>query len=63
MKLMKRFFSLALILALCLPLCAVNAEAAVARTSKVSRNDGTWLFPLAQNYYNRFTDWAAAWIQ
>ena len=28
------------------------------RISRVSRDDGTWLFPLSKSYWNKFSDWA-----
>lgn len=41
------------------PLVASNASAAVQRIDRTSgRDDGTWLFPLEQAYFNNFTDWA-----
>lgn len=36
-----------------------TASAAVQRVDRTGgRDDGTWLFPLDQGYYNSFTDWA-----
>lgn len=50
----RRFFPLILAVALCLSLCVTEAGAAFS----VGRDDGTWLFPCAKTYYNKFTDWA-----
>lgn len=36
----------------------VDVAASYERISRVSRDDGTWLFPLSKSYWNSFTDWA-----
>lgn len=48
-----QWFAVILALSLCLPLCISEAHA-----FSIGRSDGTWLFPLASNYYNSFSDWA-----
>ncbi len=35
-----------------------DVAASYERISRVSRDDGIWLFPLGKSYWNRFTDWA-----
>lgn len=40
-------------------LVPIKASAAVQRVDRTGgRDDGTWLFPLDQGYFNSFTDWA-----
>ena len=56
MRKTKRFLGIMLALFLLvnmIPSFSINANAAI-----VSRDDGTWLFPLSSAYYNSFTDWA-----
>ena len=36
----------------------VDVAASYERISRVSRDDGTWLFPLGKSYWNSFSDWA-----
>lgn len=36
----------------------VAVVASYTRISRVSRDDGTWLFPLSSAYWNKFSDWA-----
>lgn len=56
---MKRVLTMFLALALCLSLYPTGTAAASNKlVSRVSRDDGTWLFPVAKKYYNSFTDWA-----
>lgn len=56
---MKRVLTIFLVLAICLSLYPMGtASASNKLVSRVSRDDGTWLFPVAKKYYNSFTDWA-----
>ena len=54
---MRKIISACLALLLCVSLLPVGASAAGA-ISRVSRDDGTWLFPTESRYWNSFTDWA-----
>ncbi len=36
----------------------VNVAANYERISRVSRDDGIWLYPLNKNHWNKFSDWA-----
>lgn len=54
----KRVLTVLLAMVMCVSLCTMGASASsYTRVSKVSVNDGIWLFPVASNYYI-FTDWA-----
>ena len=54
---MRKIISACLALLLCVSLLPVGVSAAGA-ISRVSRDDGTWLFPTESRYWNSFTDWA-----
>ena len=54
---MRKVISACLALLLCVSLLPVGASAAGV-VSRVSRDDGTWLFPTESRYWNSFTDWA-----
>lgn len=57
-KILSILTALVLAVGVC-PLVASNASAAVQRIDRTGgRDDGTWLFPLDQAYFNCFTDWA-----
>lgn len=50
--------SLSLILAMVMILSIIVIAPTTASAAVSSRNDGNWFFPLPQNYYKSFTDWA-----
>ena len=49
---------LSLILAMVMILSIIVIAPTTASAAVSSRNDGNWFFPLPQNYYKSFTDWA-----
>ena len=56
MKKARKPLSLILIIVMILSIIVISPSTASAAVS--SRNDGNWFFPLPQNYYKSFTDWA-----
>ncbi|MBQ9414290.1 MAG: M23 family metallopeptidase, partial [Clostridia bacterium] len=61
-KTCQKSLSLLLTVALLASMLAVFGSVSVfVEASVVSRDDGTWLFPLSSSYYNSFTDWAGCY--
>lgn len=52
-KILSVFLSLLMVLSI-IPMANITASAYYS----VSRDDGTWLFPLPSGYYSQFSDWA-----
>lgn len=51
-KILSVFLALLMVVSI-IPMASIEAEAYA-----VSRDDGTWLFPLSSGYYSQFSDWA-----